>query len=195
MSQKPIRKDFVLIAAVLVVALLLAALSRLMPRAQLEDRVAEVTLAPDAVEYLDETPAPEQTDAPEAPEETEQADAPQQEDASAQAAQSEPQAAGPMPAPQTAEVRGHVVLTVNGRQYGEPIPMDRDKIITIQQDDGKINKVHITPEEAYMESSTCDNQDCVGQGHITLENYETRILGTWVICLPNGVTIEMMPAE
>ena len=195
MSQKPIRKDFVLIAAVLVVALLLAALSRLMPRAQLEDRVAEVTLAPDAVEYLDETPAPEQTPAPEAPEETEQADAPQQEDASAQAAQSELQAAGPMPAPQTAEVRGHVVLTVNGRQYGEPIPMDRDKIITIQQDDGKINKVHITPEEAYMESSTCDNQDCVGQGHITLENYETRILGTWVICLPNGVTIEMMPAE
>ena len=46
-----------------------------------------------------------------------------------------------------------------------------------------------------MESSSCDNQDCVGQGEITLDNYKTRILSTFVICLPNEVTIEMVPVE
>ena len=30
---------------------------------------------------------------------------------------------------------------------------------------------------------------------ITLDNYNERILGTWIICLPNQVTIEMVPAD
>ena len=34
-----------------------------------------------------------------------------------------------------------------------------------------------------------------GQGEITLDNYRTRILSTYVICLPNAVTIEMVPVE
>ncbi len=102
---------------------------------------------------------------------------------------------GPMPPKREANVRGHVVLTVNGRQYGDPIPMDREKVITLRQEDGKINKVHITPEKVFMESSTCDNQDCVQQGEITVDNYKTRVLSTYVICLPNNVSIEFIPAE
>ena len=98
-------------------------------------------------------------------------------------------------APQAQEVRGYAVITVNGRQYGDPIAMDRDKIITVKQEDGKINRVHITPDEVYMESSTCDNQDCVGEGNVTHDNYQTRILGSWIICLPNAVTVEMIPAS
>ena len=35
----------------------------------------------------------------------------------------------------------------------------------------------------------------MGQGEITLDNYKTRILSTFVICLPNAVTIEMVPVE
>ena len=100
-----------------------------------------------------------------------------------------------MPPKQAAKVGGHVVLTVNGRQYGDPIPMDREKVITVKQEDGKVNKVYISPEKVYMESSSCDNQDCVGQGEISLENYKTRILSTFVICLPNEVTVEMVPVE
>lgn len=163
------RRDAVVIAAVLLVAAALLAVSRLAPQTQLEDRAAQETLAPDAVEYVDAAP----------------------EDAGEEAQSA---MIGPMPPAQTQQVRGHVVLTVAGRQYGEPIAMDRDKIITLKQDDGKINKVHITPEKVYMESSTCSNQDCVGQGEITLENYQTRVLSTFVICLPNSVTIEMVPA-
>ena len=62
-------------------------------------------------------------------------------------------------------------------------------------DAGKLNKVHITPETVYMEFSTCENQDCVGQGEVHVDTYKDRILGTYIICLPNNVSIEMVPAD
>ena len=164
------KKDLIIVGVLLAGALFLHALSALLPDPSLESRTADATLAPDAIEYVAPTAAPTQ----------------------------EPQeaaAAGPMPRPQTEKVRGHVVLIVGGRQYGDPIAMDRDKIITLRQEDGKINKVHITPEKVFMESSTCDNQDCVLQGEITLDNYATRVLSTYVICLPNNVTIELIPSQ
>ena len=175
----PKRKDALIVAAVLVVAAVLLAVSRLMPKTDLSQKTAQETLAPDAIEYLDATAAPAVTEAPAATEAPKQAAS----------------VVGPMPAPQTAEVKGYVVITVGNRQYGDPIPMDRDKVITVRQSDGKENKVHITPEKVYMEHSTCENQDCVGQGEISLENYKSRILSTFVICLPNAVTIEMVPVE
>lgn len=184
----PKKKDALIVAAVLLVAAAMLAASRLLPKTDLSQKVAQETLAPDAIEYLDETPAP--TAAPLEAETPQATDVPQTTDAPQQAA-----VAGPMPAAQTEEVKGYVVITVGNRQYGDPIPMDRDKVITIRQSSGEVNKVHITPEKVYMESSTCENQDCVGQGEITLENYSTRILSTYVICLPNAVTIELVPVE
>ena len=201
------RKDLLFIGAVLLLAAALLLISRLLPDRGLEGRQAETTLAPDAVTYIDETPVPEVTAEPEptaAPEVTaapeitatpEVTAAPVTTAAPEAMAAPETQAAGPMPRAQTAQVRGYVVLTVGGRQYGDPIAMDREKIITIRQDDGKVNQVHITPEKVYMESSTCENQDCVGQGEISLDNYDKRILGTYVICLPNNVTIELVPVR
>ena len=192
----PKKKDALIVALVLLAAVALLAASRLMPRTDLSQKVAQETLAPDAVEYIDATAAPAETQAPgdtEAPAETA---APAATEAPAETkAPKQADMAGPMPAPQTGEVRGYVVITVGNRQYGDPIPMDRDKVITIRQSDGKENKVHITPEKVYMEHSTCENQYCVGQGEITLDNYRTRILSTYVICLSNAVTIEMVPVE
>ena len=189
------RKDIIVIAAVLIIAALMLGVSKLMPKTDLSKKTADVTLAPDAIEYVEPTPAPtaEPTAAPQAT--AEPTDAPQTADVQQSAQQTDSAMVGPMPPKQTAAVRGHVVLTVSGRQYGDPIPMDRDKIITLRQQDGKINKVHITPEKVYMESSTCDNQDCVGQGEIHIDTYKTRILSTYIICLPNNVQIEMVPVE
>ena len=102
---------------------------------------------------------------------------------------------------QTEKVRGHVVITVAGRQYGDPIPMDRDKIITVKQENGAINRIHITPEYVEMESSTCENQDIKLpidiriEGEVNVNTYKDRILSTYIICLPNQVTIEMVPAD
>lgn len=191
----PKRKDALIIAAVLAVAALLLLVSRLMPKTNLEEKTADVTLAPDAIEYIEATAAPavEPTEAPTA----EPTEAPTAEPVAeaTEAPTSQAVMVGPMPPPRTAEVKGHVVITVGNRQYGDPIPMDREKVITIKQENGHVNKVHITPEKAYMEYSSCENQDCVGQGEITMDNYKTRILSTFVICLPNNVTVEMVPVE
>ncbi len=197
------KKDLIVIGVLLAVALALHALNILLPQAQIADKTADATLAPDAIEYIT-TPVPTTAPAAEPTAEPtgEPTDLPTAEatDAPTAAPAAEPTDApeaafGPMPRPQTQDVRGHVVLTVGGRQYGEPIAMDSDKIITLKQEDGKINKVHITPDGVYMESSTCHNQDCVHQGEITPENYTSRVLSTFVICLPNNVTIEFVPAK
>ena len=190
------KKDLLIIAVVLLAAVALFAGSKLLPKTDLSTKTADVTLAPDAIEYLDETPVPDTTDAPEAaqpPEATAEpaaTEAPETTDA--------PQSAnmvGPMMPKQTEKVRGHVVITVAGRQYGDPIPMDRDKIITVKQENGAINRIHITPEYVEMESSTCENQDCIGEGEVNVNTYKDRILSTYIICLPNQVTIEMVPAD
>ncbi len=192
----PKKKDSLIIGAVLLIAVVLFIVSRVMPKTDLNQKTADVTLAPDAVEYLDATPeaSAEPTDSPKA---TPEPTAVPEETAPAEPTEA-PQSAnmmGPMPVPQTEEVKGHVIITVGGRQYGDPIPMDRDKIITIRQENGEINKIRITPDSVDMEYSTCENQDCIGEGTITLDNYNERILGTWIICLPNQVTIEMVPAD
>ena len=196
----PKKKDSLIIGAVLLIAVVLLIVSRVMPKTDLNQKTADVTLAPDAVEYLDATPeaSAEPTESPKAtpeptavPEET----APAEVTAEPTEAPQSANMMGPMPVPQTEEVKGHVIITVGGRQYGDPIPMDRDKIITIRQDNGEINKIRITPDSVDMEYSTCENQDCIGEGTITLDNYNERILGTWIICLPNQVTIEMVPAD
>ena len=193
----PKRKDLLLIALILVLAAAMLGVSKLMPKTDLTEKTADVTLAPDAIEYVEATAAPTETPTAEPTVE------PTQEPAATDAPTAEPtrepkkEAAmvGPMPPKKAEVVRGHVILTVGGRQYGDPIAMDRDKIITLRQDDGKINKVHITPEKVYMESSTCENQDCVQQGEVHVDTYKDRILGTYVICLPNNVSIEMVPVE
>ena len=193
------RKDVLLITLVLVLAAAMLGISKLMPKTDLSTKTADVTLAPDAIEYVEATPAPtaEPTAQPTAEVTAQPTSEPTAEPTEVPAAEPQQEAAmvGPMPPKKAEVVRGHVLLTVGGRQYGDPIPMDRDKIITLRQEDGKINKVHITPEKVYMESSTCDNQDCVQQGEVHMDTYKTRILGTYIICLPNNVSIEMVPVE
>ena len=196
------KKDLLLIAVVLLAAVALFAGSKLLPKTDLSTKTADVTLAPDAIEYLDETPAPTATDAPETAQTPEATAEPAATEApvatEAPEATDAPQSAnmvGPMMPKQTEKVRGHVVITVAGRQYGDPIPMDRDKIITVKQENGAINRIHITPEYVEMESSTCENQDCIGEGEVNVNTYKDRILSTYIICLPNQVTIEMVPAD
>ena len=196
------KKDLLIIAVVLLAAVALYAGSKMLPKTDLSTKTADVTLAPDAIEYLDETPAPTATDAPEAAQTPEATAEPVATEAPAATEAPEatdaPQSAnmvGPMMPKQTEKVRGHVVITVAGRQYGDPIPMDRDKIITVKQENGAINRIHITPEYVEMESSTCENQDCIGEGEVNVNTYKDRILSTYIICLPNQVTIEMVPAD
>ena len=64
------KKDLLIIAVVLLAAVALFAGSKMLPKTDLSTKTADVTLAPDAIEYLDETPAPEATEAAQTPEAT-----------------------------------------------------------------------------------------------------------------------------
>ena len=78
----------------------------------------------------------------------------------------------------------------------EAIPLTDGGEYTIAQPDGKTNVVHTTATGAVMHSSTCDNQSCVEQGEVTLENRDSRVLTNLIICLPNEVILEVLtPAE
>lgn len=114
------------------------------------------------------------------------------------AASPEPTAA---PAPTSAimttvepPVKAYLLVTVRGTVY-QPVPLTEEGDYRVTQTDGSENVIHVSPTSAEMKSSTCENQDCVKQGVITLDNMETRVLGNMVICLPNQVTLELYTPE
>ncbi len=99
------------------------------------------------------------------------------------------------PRPTLAPAESYVRVSVGGMVYAL-LPLNSDTTYPIRQPDGKENVIEIGKNRVAMHSSTCDNQDCVGQGEITLENMDTRILFNMVICLPNEVSLELLtPAE
>lgn len=86
----------------------------------------------------------------------------------------------------------YLYIYVNDELY-DAVRLGTEQDVTVDQGNGKVNVVHVTRTGAYMESSTCENQDCVGQGEVNLENWESRPLKYWIVCLPNGVTLELRP--
>ena len=84
-------------------------------------------------------------------------------------------------------------LFVNtGSSAYSPIPLNGDNSFRITQQDGSENVIHIGENSFYMESSNCKNQNCVGQGEVTLENRESRPLFNMVICLPHNLSLELL---
>lgn len=98
-------------------------------------------------------------------------------------------------APETtaAPADAYLLVTVAGMLY-EPIPIYEDGDYTVRRGDME-NVIHVTPDSVTMKSSTCDNQDCVLQGTVTLENMTKRVLANMIICLPNEITLELHTPE
>lgn len=94
-----------------------------------------------------------------------------------------------------AQAKAYLLVTVNGVIF-EPIPLleERDYVIS-QKVTGAENVVRVTKESIAMFSSTCENQDCVKQGAVTLENRDARALENMIVCLPNGVILELLTPE
>ena len=94
---------------------------------------------------------------------------------------------------------GYVRVTVGTQTGWLPVPEKGEYSYPLEQilADGtrKLNVVHVSPAGVYMESSTCENQDCVEQGTVTFDNLNSRILGRFIICLPNNVTLELFTPE
>lgn len=91
----------------------------------------------------------------------------------------------------TADADAYLFIILNNRVWGiEPLGEERE--ITVDQGDGVVNVIHLLPDGFYMASSTCDNQLCVSEGTVTVDNYQRRILGASVLCLPHHLDLELV---
>ena len=93
----------------------------------------------------------------------------------------------------TLKADAYVVVSVAGMMY-EPIPLVEEGRYTIRRGD-MVNVIEVTPTSVKMYESSCDNQDCVQQGTVSLENYKQRVLQNMIICLPNEVMLELYTTE
>ncbi|MBQ3486605.1 MAG: NusG domain II-containing protein [Clostridia bacterium] len=89
--------------------------------------------------------------------------------------------------------QAYLVVTAAGSTY-EPIPLAADGRFTISRD-GCVNVIEVTADSIRMAESTCENQNCVLQGEVNLENRKSRVLQNMILCLPNDVALELYTLE
>jgi len=87
-----------------------------------------------------------------------------------------------------------VTVYVDGEVYAKVSASDY-QTITVDQGDGKVNVIVIDASGVRMDSSTCKNQICVRQGTIDPAQADELLLDHWIVCLPNGVSVEVTGAE
>ncbi len=89
----------------------------------------------------------------------------------------------------------YLVVMVGDVVYN-PIPLTGPNRYVLRQGNGeKVNIVEVTEDSIWMAESTCDNQDCIYQGKVSLENRDTRVLQNMVLCLPHNVTLLLMTQD
>ncbi len=98
------------------------------------------------------------------------------------------------PSATRAPAEAYLVVTAGGVMY-EPIPLHEAGRYTIRQGEEMVNVIEVSRTSICMYSSTCDNQDCVEQGVVSLENRADRVLQNMIICLPNEVALELYTPE
>lgn len=90
---------------------------------------------------------------------------------------------------------GYVLVSTATQAGWLPLPIEGEQSFPLAQllPDGaqSLNVIHLTPEGMWMEEASCEGQDCVGQGEVTLENRDERILYNMIICLPNQVLLQL----
>ena len=86
-----------------------------------------------------------------------------------------------------------ILITVDGEEYLR-VPLSQPQTVEVRQDSGAVNVITVTERGAVMSSSTCENQLCVHMGEVTLDNWETRPNQEYIICLPNKVIVQLIPA-
>lgn len=57
--------------------------------------------------------------------------------------------------------------------------------------EGDENVIHIEDGEAWMEQANCPHGECVKQGRLSEETAKKRPLGTWIVCAPHRVYVEL----
>lgn len=81
-----------------------------------------------------------------------------------------------------------------GDELYKEVSLSEEQTVIVEQQNCK-NVIRIENGGVFMQEATCRNQDCIEQGTVTPENAGSRALGGWIICLPNRVSVELMPEE
>lgn len=180
MEQKRLDKRNLLVLGAVIVLIVIVAVIAATQKRELNPTLgpleADATAAPVVTEAA--ASVPETTAAPEATESPESTEAP---------ASTEEPAAAKEPA------QAYLVVSVAGAMY-EPIPLYEEGRYTVKRGD-LVNTIEVTPDSIKMHASSCDNQDCVEQGVVSLENRSKRVLQNMIICLPNEVVLELYTPE
>lgn len=101
---------------------------------------------------------------------------------------------GPMPTAVPADAIAYLRVQVDDTVW--PLtPLSEAGQWTIEQDNGAKNVLRATERGVVMQFSTCDNQNCVHQGEVSLDNRDSRALGNMIVCLPNKVIVELLTPE
>lgn len=178
MEEKRLSRRNILVVALLVVCIAVIGVIAALRSPTIDPTAGQLT--------ADATKAPEATDAPQAAEVPAASEAPE---ASGSPAETEPAASSEAPAATNAPANAYLVVTVAGAMY-EPIPLYAPGRYTVTRGEC-VNVIEVTEDSVWMAESSCDNQDCVEQGVVTLDNKASRVLQNMVICLPNEVVLEL----
>ena len=95
---------------------------------------------------------------------------------------------------QTDDTQAYLRVQV-GSEVWPLIPLKDGGEYVVEQENGRRNVIHTTETGIVMHFSTCDNQNCVDQGAVTLDNRENRVLGSLIVCLPNEIVLELVAPE
>ena len=93
----------------------------------------------------------------------------------------------------TEDTRAFLLVEVAGTLY-EPIELTEEGRYTITRGE-MVNEIAVTKDSVTMHASTCDNQDCVLQGTVSLANRNDRVLQNMILCLPHEVILSLYTEE
>ena len=82
-----------------------------------------------------------------------------------------------------------------GSEVWPLIPLTDGGEYVVEQDGGRKNVIRTTEDGIVMHFSTCDNQNCIHQGVVSVDNRSTRVMGSLIVCLPNEVVLELVTPD
>lgn len=92
--------------------------------------------------------------------------------------------------------RARVDIYVDNALYKSvELPKDGEKHVCIEQENGEMNELLLSSDGFCMFDANCPHQDCLKQGFVNANNYESRALGRYIICLPHKLSAEYVPEE
>lgn len=80
---------------------------------------------------------------------------------------------------------------LDGVLYAE-LSLAGDELLTLEQDDGKVNEIEVSEGRIRMRSANCPDHTCVACGWLDPADRYLLPDDRWIVCLPNRVSIELI---